>query len=249
MAGTSAIDGVVLQLQALLDGMAEEPPDRVAGRRPFLATYLRTTRAVGEAVREGAFEDPEWVEKWDVAFAELYVDALVAHQEGRPTPRPWRLAFEASSDMHPLGHVLLGVNAHINFDQPQSLLRVMPPRDFEDPDVLARRHRDHEAIDAVLNRRVAEEGREFDGQSLVDRALTPFNRAATRRFLRESRRKVWHNTRELHAARLAGPEAYERRLGELEVLTAARIADLLEPGPVLLRLAVGGFGVRLPPSA
>jgi len=150
--------------------------------------------------------------------------------------------------MHPLGHVLLGVNAHINFDQPQSLLRVIPPGDFDDPEVMARRHRDHEAIDAVLNERVAAEGREFDGQSLVDRALTPFNRAATRRFLRESRRKVWHNTHELNAARVAGPEALERRVNELEVLTAARIADLLEPGLVLLRLAVGGFGVRLPPA-
>ena len=84
---------------------------------------------------------------------------------------------------------------------------------------------------------------------MLDRALTPFNRAAARRFLRESRRKVWHNTHELHAARLAGPVAYERRLAELEVLTAARIADLLEPGQVLLRLAVAGFGVRLPPPA
>ena len=248
MAGTSAIDGVVAQLQSQLDAMVDEPPDQVAGRRPFLATYLRTTRAVGEAVKRGSFEDPAWVEEWDVVFAELYVDALTAHQEGRPTPRPWRLAFEATSDMHPLAHVLLGVNAHINYDLPQSLLRVMPPREFEDPEVLARRHRDHEAIDGVLNSRVAAEGREFDGQSVLDRALTPVNRAAARRFLRESRRKVWHNTHELHAARLAGPEAYERRLAELEVLTAARIADLLEPGQVLLRLAVAGFGVRLPPS-
>ena len=114
---------------------------------------------------------------------------------------------------------------------------------------MARRHRDHEAIDGVLNARVAAEGREFDGQSLVDRVLTPLNRAATRRYLRESRRKVWHNTCELHAARLLGPDAYRQRLGELEVLTAARMADLLEPGQVLLRLAVAGFGVRLPPAA
>src|SRR3712207_7460485 len=102
MAGTSAIDGVVAQLQSQLDAMVDEPPDQVAGRRPFLATYLRTTRAVGEAVKRGSFEDPAWVEEWDVVFAELYVDALTAHQEGRPTPRPWRLAFEATSDMHPL---------------------------------------------------------------------------------------------------------------------------------------------------
>ena len=45
-----------------------------------------------------------------------------------------------------------------------------------------------------------------------------------------------------------GPEAYAVRLAELEVLSAARIADLLAPGQVLLRLAVAGFGVVLPPA-
>jgi hypothetical protein len=75
------------------------------------------------------------------------------------------------------------------------------------------------------------------------------NRAASRRFLREARLKVWENTEALQAARLAGPAAYANRLGELEVLSAARVADLLAPGQVLLRLAVAGFGVRLPPAA
>jgi hypothetical protein len=37
-------------------------------------------------------------------------------------------------------------------------------------------------------------------------------------------------------------------LAELEVLSAAKIADLLAPGQVLLRLAVSGFGVSLPPE-
>jgi hypothetical protein len=52
---------------------------------------------------------------------------------------------------------------------------------------------------------------------------------------------------ELHRARVAGPDVYRVRLGELEVLAAARIADLVAPGHVLLRLAVAGFGVTLPP--
>jgi hypothetical protein len=58
---------------------------------------------------------------------------------------------------------------------------------------------------------------------------------------------VWHNAIELQAARVAGPAAYDGRLAELEVLSAARIADLLAPGQVLLKLAVAGFGVTLPP--
>jgi hypothetical protein len=58
---------------------------------------------------------------------------------------------------------------------------------------------------------------------------------------------VWLNTTELQRARVAGPDAYAVRLAELEVLSAAKIADLLAPGQVLLRLAVAGFGVVLPP--
>lgn len=67
-------------------------------------------------------------------------------------------------------------------------------------------------------------------------------------FLRESRTKVWHNTVALQAARLDVPTAYAERLAELEVLSAARITDLLAPGQVLIRLAVAGFGVTLPPG-
>ena len=47
-------------------------------RRYFHATYQRTTIAVAEEIRRGGFADPEWVERWDVAFADLYLDALEA---------------------------------------------------------------------------------------------------------------------------------------------------------------------------
>jgi hypothetical protein len=57
---------------------------------------------------------------------------------------------------------------------------------------------------------------------------------------------VWHNTLDLQQARLSGPDAYQGRLAELELLSAAKIADLLAPGQVLLRLA--GFGITLPPN-
>jgi hypothetical protein len=44
----------------------------------------------------------------------------------------------------------------------------------------------------------------------------------------------------------AGTDTFAVRLAELEVLSAARINELLAPGQVLLRLAVSGFGIRLP---
>jgi len=40
-------------------------------------------------------------------------------------------------------------------------------------------------------------------------------RGHTGRLLREARLKVWHNTRELHQARLVGPDRYAVRLAEL----------------------------------
>ena len=145
--------------------------------------------------------------------------------------------------------VLLGVNAHVNYDLPQALLAVISIDDFADPVLLARRQRDHERIDGVLAARVSAEDEELasSGRSLVDRVLAPLNRLSSQRFLREARQKVWRNTWQLHDARLEGRDTYDRRLAELEVLSAARIADLLAPGQVLLRLAVAGFGVTLPP--
>ena len=246
MAG--AVDAVVAAMQTRLGGLSPEQEHL----REFLGTYMRTTVAVGKAVHDGLFEDAEWVERWDVAFAELYVDALDAHLGGGTPPRPWRLAFDAPPDLPALRLVLLGINAHVNFDLPQALLAVITDSDFADPVRMHRRRRDHERIDGVLAARVAAEDDVLasrSARSLLDRALQPLNRVASKRFLREARLKVWHNTTELQLARLAGPTAYDARLAELEVLCAARIADLLAPGQVLLRLAIAGFGVVLPPPA
>ncbi|WP_427895330.1 DUF5995 family protein [Kribbella sp. GL6] len=236
----SPIADVVARMRERLD----ELPPELAQRRFFLGTYLRTTQAVGQAIDRARFEDPEWVERWDVTFAELYLQA----HDGELIARPWRLAFDAPETLPPLGHVLLGINAHVNYDLPQALLAVISDDDFEDRHLMDRRRRDHERIDGVLAERVGAEDDELaasSARSLVDRVLTPLNRLASQRFLRESRQKVWHNTEELQRARLDG--TYDKRLAELEVLSAAKVADLLRPGQVLLRLAVTGFGVTLPP--
>jgi hypothetical protein len=232
--------------------LAALPPERKA-RREFLGTYARTTSAVRDAINAGTFEDGPWVQSWDVAFAQFYLDALDADGDTAgnvSVSRPWRLAFAVPPDLNPVLHVLLGINAHINFDLPQALLTVMSDDDFADPDLIERRRRDHERIDRILSARVSAEDAELSARSprrLIDRALRPANRWSSRRFLREARRKVWHNTVELQRARVEGPDVYAVRLGELEVLCTARIADLLAPGQVLLRLAVAGFGVVLPP--
>ena len=241
-----SVDALVARMEKVL---AELETTGDPGRF-FLGTYLRTTRAVGVALDAGLFEDPDWVTRWDVDFAEIYLDALEAHRtDPAGVPGPWRLAFGAAPGLPPEAHVLLGMNAHINYDLPQSLVRMIPPEDFVSPSLLARRERDHARIDGVLAARVGAEDialqRAGGRRTRLDRILAPANRRASRLFLRESRRKVWANTTVLHAARTVGPAAYAVRLGDLEAVSAARVADLLRPGPVLLRLAVHGFGVSL----
>ncbi|MGH3179482.1 MAG: DUF5995 family protein, partial [Streptosporangiaceae bacterium] len=168
---------------------------------------------------------------------------------GQRPARPWDIAFSAPADLPALRHVLLGMNAHINYDLPQALLAVITDEEFGDAALLARREADHQAIDGVLASRVGAEDDELARLSgpppLLDRLLRPFNRLGTQRFLREARVKVWDNAIELNAARSLGAAAYAERLGDLEALSAARVAELVRPGQVLLRLAVHGFGVRL----
>jgi hypothetical protein len=208
---------------------------------------------VAAEVKRGGFADPEWVERWDVAFAVLYLEALEASLAALRPSRPWDIAFRTPVGLPALRHVLLGMNAHINYDLPQALLAVITDEQFDDPALLARREADHKAIDRVLASRVAAEDDELTRISgplpLLDRLLRPFNQLGTQRFLREARAKVWANTVALNRARRRGPEPYAALLAQLEELSAAKVAELQAPGQVLLKLAATGFGVRLPAGA
>src|SRR4029450_11047496 len=138
IAPSAGSDGRLAPMEGLLE------PLEAAGApgRFFLATYLRTTRAVAEELDRGGFRDPEWVERWDVAFADLYLDAVETAQAGGRPPEPWAVAFGAGDrdGLPPLRHVLLGMNAHINYDLAQSLLAVISGPEFDDPELLGRRH-------------------------------------------------------------------------------------------------------------
>lgn len=201
--GNAGIDALVARMETDLADLT------TAGdaRRFFHATYLRTTEAIAEEIDRGGFADAAWMSRWDLAFAQFYVDALAADRRGDPVPGPWRVAFGAARDrpdQPPLRHVLLGLNAHINYDLPQALLAVIGEADFDDPELVRRRRADHAHVDVVLRRRVAAEDLELGEVSRltrVDRLLRPVNRAASRRFLAEARAKVWRNTLALDRAR------------------------------------------------
>jgi len=245
------IDDLLSRMDTLLQPMREAGDER----QHFLATYMRTTLAVKHEIEGGGFVDDAWTERWDIAFADLYLDALDEWNAKGSAPGPWRIAFQAANAtprVPPLRHLLLGMNAHINYDLPQALIQVITDQEFDDPALVARRSRDHERIDAILSSRVAAEDGELKkmeqpgDRTLLDHLLTSFNRAASRRFLKEARGKVWRNAQALSLARRHSLEQLGGKLRELEALSAERVADLRRPGQVLLRLTRDGFGVLLP---
>lgn len=111
----------------------------------FPALYRTVTIEVQRGIAEGRFEDPVRMERLDVIFARRYLDAFESYREGKPLPRSWRLAFDAATRWRPiiLQHLLLGMNAHINFDLGIAAATVAPgaslpalQRDFNEINVI-----------------------------------------------------------------------------------------------------------------
>lgn len=235
-------------MQAVLGEIPVEDPLRF-----FHSTYTRTTMAVRDELRRGGFHDNPWVERLDVAFANLYLEALDMWRQGQRPSGPWQVALDATRGPHlpPLRYVLLGMNAHINLDLPQALLAVISDDEFDSPALIDTRAADHGHIDSILASRVAAEDQELKkvelpgDRTLLDLLLTPFNRLGTKRFLKEAREKVWNNARQLSEARRQGPTVLAARIGDLERLSKERVGDLNRPGQVLLELSRNGFGVLL----
>ena len=245
------IDAEVSDLVRRMEATSAALEAEQAPHRYFCGLYLRSTRAMRDELTSGRFTDTEWVGRLTLAFAGSYLDALEQWQAGDRVALPWQLTFEAPAELSPLVHELIGLNAHLNYDLPQALLQV-DVGGLQDERRSELRRADFTHIDTVMLRRLPEEYRHLRSlggpvaSEVLARLLYPVNTLASRRWLVAARRSVWHNAAELSQARAAGPAALARRVADLEVLCAARVADLLRPGQVLLRLGLVGFGVTLP---
>ena len=82
----------------------------------FACVYRSVTARVRDGIRSGEFEDCERMERFDVAFARLYLDAADGFDAGTQISRSWRVVFEARPTALALQHVMAGMNAHINLD-------------------------------------------------------------------------------------------------------------------------------------
>jgi len=143
----TTIAGVVERLQAIDDALP--PGDGVSW---FAKLYLEVTKSVGAAVVPGSFRDPEFVEQLDVAFAELFVEAMRRSLRRPPaTPKAWSPLLEARSQrgIAPIQFALAGMNAHINRDLPVALVAACERAGVDLPGAEPE-HADFEQINVLL---------------------------------------------------------------------------------------------------
>jgi hypothetical protein len=108
-----------------IDEVSEHLDDSIAYARRaksrlgyFAALYRNVTIKVKEGILAGSFEDAARMERFDVTFANRYLDALERYRRGEEPGKCWRTSFRAAESWPPivLQHLLLGINAHINLD-------------------------------------------------------------------------------------------------------------------------------------
>jgi Family of unknown function (DUF5995) len=100
----------------------------------FTLIYNWETADLVRAADDGMFQAPDEIRKMIVSFANRYFTARAAFRAGEPTSRAWTIAFRAARTSSALvvQHILLAMNAHINFDLgPVTAQAGLPWSDFE----------------------------------------------------------------------------------------------------------------------
>ena len=219
------------------------------GRAIFLRAYYIMTAQVNAAVHGGnedfarpIFFDPEWVDRLAGRFAGRYFQSLDA-----PASEAWAIAMERARQRRPsiLQCLMLGINAHINYDLSLCLHDILVEEgDALDEALMARRKFDHDQMNNVLartNPKLQEIlAREFGGgMRLFSEVLGRFDELLTSTGLRYYRDRVWCNMLGLLAAR--SPEEYEMARLRLE-WESRQVAEFITDGSWLNTLMYGVDG-------
>ncbi|MEO8901635.1 MAG: DUF5995 family protein [Polyangiaceae bacterium] len=109
-----------------LTGIIATQRERSSPLAFFPAVYRATTARVRAGIQSGTFADGARMERLATTFANRYLAALDAETVGAAEgpARAWQVAFDTAARQHTmiLQHVLLGMNAHINFDLPLAVI-------------------------------------------------------------------------------------------------------------------------------
>lgn len=145
--------GLLLQKMTQQADTWEKSADR---RYIFLRCYSMMSTNMVAAIRDGEFEDCEWVATLIQHFADYYFKALSSYElNPAKSPAAWRQAHQAAQHqkLHVLQYLLLGVNAHINYDLPLALYDCLC-QEWANLDETKRnsRQKDHETVNTIISK-------------------------------------------------------------------------------------------------
>jgi hypothetical protein len=173
-------------------------------RAVFASAYLTMTREIGSRVTGRQFNDPEWVNAYTLAFANLYRAAFLAFEIGSlaEVPAPWRTSFEVSVSAKGLivQDLLLGMNAHINHDLALALVEasIDNDRDQRRADHFAVNEAIRHAVDAVQASVASRYGRIF---GVIDSTLRRIDEDVAVFSIEKARLNAWTSALSLADAR------------------------------------------------
>lgn len=143
----TTIDDVVSVMIGLDSALSNED-----GLKWFNLLYLKVTEAVRGSPPAAGWEDPRWLERLDVIFANLYFGAVTSWQrQPDNVARSWfpLLDSRRRRDITRVQFALAGMNAHINHDLPIALVGTGKERGVA-PRHGTPQYRDFERVNTIL---------------------------------------------------------------------------------------------------
>jgi hypothetical protein len=203
------------------------------GVKWFNRLYLRVTVSVGAAVVGATFHDPAFLTTLDVVFANQYFSVLAAASTGtsRVVPAAWRPLFRTRNDsgIARIQFALAGMNAHINRDLPDGIVRSFLALGG-DPIADGLREQDFDNVNPILERVEQDVKTEFTAGLVgtVDRLGGPVDDAVAMWKVRAARSAAWTNAQVLWGLRDI-PLLRDRFFAKLDGLVGMTGRGLLLP--------------------
>jgi hypothetical protein len=170
----------------------------------FNELYLAVTHAVAEEAKADSYENPAFVSRLDVVFADLYFAAVEDDAGGREIPKAWAPLFEKrhAPGIAPLQFAIAGMNAHINHDLAVALVNTCDEMGLE-LDAKTPQHRDYLAVNGTLERVETEIKARFATGAIadVDKAMGTLDDVLANWSVARARDNAWVTAQTIRALR------------------------------------------------
>ena len=196
----------------------------------FPALYSRVTTRIAESIAKGTFDDGPALDRFATRFASHYIAA--AHDRAH-CAKSWQACWNVAGDRQLLivQHLLLGINAHVNYDLPRVVVELADERG----DLLSLRH-DFDTVNEVLAATYTDVVKDLDRVSRWANSAARLGGGRAFNFsLTLARARAWQAATAMYPLPAEGRRAYSEELDRLVSVLAYLIT---KPSPFVRPLLI-----------